>query len=128
MTNEPASALRQLNDLNEQLAALPSGTLTFLLVLIAAYVLRWWRLFPDKYVAPLCTLMGMVFFGLTAPYSQEHMRIWLAKNAGFGFIISGLAAVAMLKFGERLPWIGKFLKPTGDTTFLKNPNPTPKDP
>ena len=126
MTNEVSNTLDQLNNLNEQLFALPSGTLTFLLVLLASFTLRWWHLFPDKYVAPLSTFGGMIFFGLTAPYDAMHMRIWLAKNAAFGFIISATASVLMLKFGERIPWIGRFLKPTGNTEFLSKQKTEPK--
>lgn len=126
MTNEVNGILQQLGDLNEQLVGLPSGVLVFLLVAIGAYVLRWWHLFPDKYVAPSCTLGGMIVFCLLAPYAQEHMRIWITKNAILGFIISGAASLAILRFGERIPIIGSLLKPTGNTEMFKNPEP-PKE-
>lgn len=109
MTNTN-TILENLNRLNEQLAGAPSGVFVFIVVLCLAFALRWWDLFPDKYVAPTSTLLGTLVFCLLAPYAQEHMRIWLVKNAGLGFVISFVASVAMLKFGDKLPIIGNWLK------------------
>lgn len=111
MTNTPtASFFDQLNRINEQLSGAPSGVSVFICVCVAAFLLRWWHLFPDKYVAPSCTLGGMIVFCLLAPYAQEHMRIWLTKNAILGFIISGMASIAILKFGDKLPIVGALLR------------------
>lgn len=114
--------IEQLTKWNEQLSGLPSGVLVFMLVCLASYLLKWWRLFPDKYVAPVCTFGGMILFCLLVPYAAEHMRIWITKNAILGFIISGAASVAVLRFGDRIPLIGRLLKPSGNTEFLAKPN------
>ena len=110
-----------LNKWNEQLSGAPSGVLVFFLVIALAFALRWWDLFPDKYVAPVSTLGGMILFCLLAPYAQEHMRIWLVKNAILGFIISFAASFAILKFGARLPVIGKFLSEDTENKTTKEP-------
>lgn len=120
MTNTPAASFfEQLNSINEQLAGAPSGVSVFVFVCIAAFALRWWNLFPDKWVAPSCTLGGMIVFCLLAPYAQEHMRIWLTKNAILGFIISGMASIAILKFGDKLPFVGALLRTEPPTTETK---------
>ena len=107
-----STVLESVDSYVNQLSTATPGVLVFVLVIGAAFALRWWKIFPDKLVRPCCTLGGMVVFCLLTPYAAEHMRVWLVKNAAIGFIISFAASLFILQFGEKIPFIGSLLKAT----------------
>lgn len=74
-----------------------------------ATALRWWKIFPDKHIAPTCVGVGILAFCLLSPDSTLHWRVWLVKNVIVGFVISFLSALLSLNFGYKLPFIGKYL-------------------
>ena len=115
------SILEQLAKWNDTLWGLPSGVLIFVFVLALCLALRWWKLFSDRYIPPTASLVGTLGFCMLAPDDSSPWRIWLFKNIVVGFIIAFSASLVALKFGHKLPIIGKYIKEADDGDQLKKP-------
>jgi hypothetical protein len=104
--------LTQLTNWNEQLNGLPGGTLTAVFVLVLAVVLKWLKFFPNDQIPRWTILIGIgVFFCLAMPRAAGiPMQIYIGKNFVIGFIVSAVVTMAVLKFGPKLPVIGKYLE------------------
>lgn len=103
-----ADAANKLVKWNELLWGLPSGSLCFVFIVCLAIGLRWWHLFPNRHIPPVCGLVGVVVFCFMAPYNAIDFRLWMTKNIVVGYIISFSASFVALKFGHKLPFVGRY--------------------
>jgi hypothetical protein len=100
----------KLTTWNEQLAGLPGGTFTALFVVVLCVFLKWVRWFPDNRIPGAALFLGVaMFFCLANPQGTMPLKFYIAKNMGLGFIVSVASMMAALKFGPRLPVIGKYI-------------------
>lgn len=107
-----ANYLDALTSWNEQLNGLPGGTLTAVFVAVLCVVLKWLKFFPNEQIPRWTILLGIgVFFCLAMPRAAGiPMQIYIGKNFVIGFIVAAVVTMAVLKFGPKLPVIGKYLE------------------
>lgn len=81
--------MEKLIEYNERLMGLPAGVIIFFACLAAGYGIKSSRRISNDWIPTVVMLTGTVLFMLVAPSKDPDIpyRIWLTKNAVFGFII-----------------------------------------
>lgn len=112
---EPSQWIAWAERVNNYLTGAPAGILTIVICIVAGWVLKSWRRFPNEAIPLSVVMVGVVWFMLMAPAKSNEtaLRIWLGRNAaigsGLGLFAWGVHYFVLSRFEDSLPLLGKLL-------------------
>lgn len=121
-----------ITDLLGKLYGAPGAVLCLLASLGFGWLLKGAKKFPNDAIPYVVVLFACVLNMVLADPRADTLplRLWVAKNFAVGLIIGVIAWQLhhrwLRQIEDKIPFLKGWLA-SGDTKFLKNPNPPPSD-